>query len=137
MKNLILPLLLSGTALAHTEVVGMTPAAHATVTAPQSVTLTLSEPIDLHFATFKVYPLNAKGDPSVLNRAATTLAQSVLNVKGDEAKRSDRAKSLTGLAAKVSLPLKPNLGAGNYVVMWRILSDDGHVVTGQSVFAIK
>lgn len=138
MKNLILPLLLlSGFASAHTEVTGLSPAPNAVVQAPKTVSLTLSEPVDLHFCTFKVYPLKATGDKLALNRAAADLAKTALNAKGDDAARADTAPKLSGMAAKVSIPLKTNLKAGNYAVMWRILSDDGHVVTGQSVFTVQ
>lgn len=136
-KRLILPLLLAGFAQAHTAVTGITPAAFAVVSAPGSVSLTLNEAVDLHFATVKVYPLPGMGDKLSLNRAAAALAKSALNAKNDAAQRADAGGMLHGTADKITLPLKPNLKAGNYALMWRILSDDGHVVTGQSVFVVK
>lgn len=36
-----------------------------------------------------------------------------------------------------SVPLKSGLAKGAYVFMWRVLSGDGHIVTGQSVFHIR
>lgn len=36
-----------------------------------------------------------------------------------------------------SVPLKSSLAKGAYVFMWRVLSGDGHIVTGQSVFHIR
>ena len=40
------------------------------------------------------------------------------------------------VAARVSVPL-PKLAAGAYVVRWRTLGSDGHVVPGQIRFSIK
>lgn len=136
-KLLLAALLLSATASAHTAVTAVTPAAFATVSAPRAVQLSFSEPIDLHFATVKVYPLKVTGDHPALNRAAETLLKTALGAKDDAAQRADTAPKLSGMGAKLSLPLKPGLKPGNYAVLWRILSDDGHVVTGQSVFSVK
>ncbi len=137
MRTLLAALLLSATASAHTAVTAVTPAAFATVNAPRAVQLSFSEPVDLHFASVKVYALGATGDHAALNRAAETLLKTALGARDDAAQRADTAPRLTGLAARLSLPLRPDLKPGNYAVLWRILSDDGHVVTGQSVFSVK
>ncbi len=137
-RHLLAALLaLSASASAHTAVTGLTPAAFATVSAPKAVQLTFSEPIDLHFATFKVYPFPETGDQLALNRAAADLTKARISVKNDEAVRADTAPKLSGMAARLGLPLKTGLKSGNYAVIWRILSDDGHVVTGQSVFSVR
>ncbi len=141
MNKLIFSILLalSTSAYAHTEVLTILPAQNAVIHTLKAVNLTFSEPIDLHFSTFKVYPLAAKGNKTALNFAAETLSKTALNAKNDTLKRIDIIKTPENMlmAAKVSISLKPNLKVGNYVVMWRILSDDGHVITGQSVFSIK
>ena len=121
---------LTGTAAAHTEITRMVPAASSSVAAPKTVTLDLSEPINLRFSTFKVYALPAGSDPAALSQAK-------LNLKNDGAARADLFPGASGLAARVQLPLKPKLKPGAYVVMWHLLSDDGHPVSGQSVFRIK
>lgn len=135
MKRLLPFLMLLGSASAHTAVTGIQPAAHATVSRPQAAEVRLNEPIPLRFATFKVYPLPA-GDKLSLNRAAKAL-QSRLNVKGDAAARADLWTGGTGEATRVSVPLRSDLKAGAYALLWRFVSGDGHVVTGQSVFHVR
>lgn len=117
-------------ALAHTQVTRQLPPAGSTVTAPAAIRLELSEAINLHFSTFKVYPLPA-------GQSAQGYAAAMLGTNNCDALRADTCPKLDGLAARVSIPLKSNLKAGPYVLMWRILSDDGHVVSGQSSFSIK
>lgn len=126
----LLAALTLGTALAHTGVTSVTPAAKARVAAPQAVTLTFSEPINLRFSTFKVVPLPAGADAA--KAAATALA-----AKNDAATRADTAPTLTGLAARVRLPLRAGLKAGSYLIVWRLLSEDGHPVSGHSLFHVR
>jgi copper resistance protein C len=121
---------LTSTAAAHTEVTHMVPAAGSAVTAPNTVTLDLSEPVSLRFSTFKVYALPAGTNPAAL-------AKVKLDLKNDTAARADTFAGASGLAARVTVPLKSNLKPGAYVVMWHLLSDDGHPVSGQSVFRVK
>ena len=130
-------LMASGLALAHTAVTGVVPAAHASVTSPKSVEIRLNEPIDLHFATFKVYALKAQGEKLALNRAAATLAKTALKARDDASQRADLFTPTTGAASHVVIQLKTKLPAGPYVFMWRVLSADGHIVTGHSVFLIR
>ena len=130
-------LLLSGLARAHTAVTGVVPAAHASVTAPKNVEIKFNEPVDLHFATFKVYALHVQADKLALNRAAATLAKKVLKAKDDARQRADLFVPSSETSNHVVVPLKTNLPNGSYVLMWRVLSADGHIVTGQSVFLIR
>lgn len=129
--------LLTPCAAAHTAVTSTVPASQATITAPRNVEIAFNEAVDLHFATFKVYPLKAQGDKLALNRAAATLAKSALKARNDQAQRADQFTPQYGTTAKVSVPLKSGLAKGPYVFMWRVLSGDGHIVTGQSVFTIR
>ncbi|MCP2014693.1 methionine-rich copper-binding protein CopC [Deinococcus sp. HSC-46F16] len=41
------------------------------------------------------------------------------------------------LAARLTLTLKPGLKPGDYVMAWRLLSEDGHPVSGQRVIELK
>ena len=132
MKTL-LPLfaaLLLGTAAAHTQITHFTPAAGSTVAAPKMVTLTFSEPVNLRFSTFKVYALPAGMDPAAF-------AKTKINLKNDAGARADTYSGPPSMAARLDLPLKTNLKPGAYVVMWHILSDDGHPVSGQSSFSVR
>lgn len=129
----LLPLfaaLLLGTAVAHTQITHFTPAAGSTVTAPKMVTLTFSEPINLRFSTFKIYALPAGTDTAALTRTK-------INLKNDAEARADTYSGSSNMAARLNLPLKANLKPGLYVVMWQILSDDGHPVSGQSSFSVR
>lgn len=119
-----------GAAFAHTQVTAVTPRANARVTAPKTVTLTFDEPINLRFATFKVVPLPAGAD--VEQTAAAALAR-----RDDAALRADTAPALSGMAARVQLPLHAGLKPGAYLIVWRVVSDDGHPVSGHSVFWVQ
>lgn len=139
-RALAFALLLGGPAAAHTAVTGVQPGAHAVISRPEAVVLTFSEPVALRFATFAVYPLPA-GDRASLNRAAARL----LKAPPESATRADTWASgsgatgtrPTGSARRVAVPLKPALAPGAYAVVWRVLSGDGHVVSGQSVFTVR
>ncbi|ACO48072.1 copper resistance protein CopC [Deinococcus deserti] len=122
-------------ASAHTAVTSVTPAANTTVAAPGAVRISFSEPVNLRFSTFKVYPLKATG--TTLTQAAKRLAPVALAARDDASVRADTAPILTGRAARVTLPLKPNLPAGPYLIVWRVLSEDGHPVTGHHHFHVK
>ncbi len=129
----LLPLfaaLLLGTAAAHTQITHLTPAAGSTVAAPKLVTLTFSEPINLRFSIFKVYAL-----PAGMDAAAFTKMK--INLKNDADARADAYTGSPNMAARLDLPLKANLKPGAYVVMWHILSDDGHPIGGQSSFSVR
>ncbi|WP_216317670.1 copper resistance CopC family protein [Deinococcus aestuarii] len=119
-----------GSALAHTEVTSVTPAANARVAAPKTVTLTFSEPIHLRFSTLKVVPLPTGADP-------TQTAAAALTRRDDAPSRADTAPALNGMAARVTLPLRPGLKPGAYLIAWRLLSEDGHPVSGHSVFHVR
>ena len=136
LTKLFLVLALSSSALAHTAVTSIQPGAHQTVTVPKVVSMSFNEAIPLKFATFKVFPLPA-GDKLSLNRAAAALTKTALLDRADADRRADTWAGGSGDATGVRVPLKPDLKAGAYALVWRFLSDDGHVVTGQSVFYVR
>lgn len=127
----LLTLLTLSFASAHTEVTAVTPASGAAVASPASVSLTFSEPVNLHFCTFRVFPL-----PGGASTAAA-VAGAAFAAPAGAAGRVDLTPPMNGLAARVRLPLKPRLKAGWYVVAWKLLSDDGHPVSGHSVFRVR
>ena len=155
-------LLGAGPALAHAELVTMTPAKNSVLTTlPRSVTLTFSEPVEVRFSLFKVYRLEpsptltstsggasggeqtggasselSEGEALRLNGLAGTLVTEVLTTRGDEAARADAGSATTGTAEEVSLNLEGQ-GAGDYVVMWRVLSTDTHTTQGFYVFSYQ
>ncbi|GAA0514469.1 copper resistance CopC family protein [Deinococcus depolymerans] len=117
-------------AAAHTAVSGVTPAPAATVRAPAAVTLTFSEPVELRFSTFRVMAVPA--GVSVPEAARRALAE-----PADSARLASRPGVVTGAAVRLTLPLKASLKAGPFVVAWKILSEDGHPVTGHSTFRVR
>ena len=126
--------LLAGAAFAHSELESTSPGQDAVVTAlPDEVVLSFSEPLELTFSTFKVYPLGAdltETNVQRLNGLARALVNDVLSAQGDEAARADAGAELGGRSAEVRLPLRGDLTPGHYVVMWRGPSADTHTVTG-------
>lgn len=130
-KRIALLLVLGlSSALAHTAVTAVTPAMNATVAPPRRVQLRFSEPIELRFSTFRVMAVPAGMAPQAA--AAAALAE-----KADSAKVVSLPLERAALAAQLGLPLKPGLKAGTYVVAWKILSEDGHPVTGFSTFKVQ
>lgn len=74
MKKL-LPLFILGTsglALAHTEVTSVTLTPAASQTAPRTLLLKFSEPIELRFSTFRVVPLPGGKLPADAAKTALT-----------------------------------------------------------------
>ena len=130
--------LLLGSALAHSELEGAVPAENATVSAPSQVKLSFSEPLQVRFSTFKVYPLSATGSNLKVNGAAGALKTKVFALKNDAAQRADRSVTPGGgNTSTVTLTLKSNLKPGAYVVMWKALSEDTHTSGGYYVFYVK
>ena len=98
-------------ASAHATLIGITPADGAVLTtAPTRVELTFDEAVNPRFATIVV---TGPSGEDVTGGAAV--------VKGSH----------------VSGPLSGGLGSGDYRVAWRVVSDDGHPVSGQSGFRLK
>lgn len=129
---------LIGTAAAHAELETSTPTENSTVAAPREVKLTFGEGVELKFSNFKVYPLATSGDKLKVNAAAGALKTKVMALKTDAAARADLGARGQGATPRVvTLPLKPNLKAGPYVVMWKALSEDSHPVEGYFVFNVK
>ena len=164
LRNLLVCLLLSGAglALAHAELVTATPAPKSVVGAlPQEVTLSFSEPVEARFSLFKVYKLEPRpeglsggegetadatgGAPAELleeealrlNGLAGALFAEVLTARGDEAARADAGAVTADTSKEVTLALKDGLEAGDYVVMWRVLSADTHTTQGFYVFSYR
>ncbi len=97
-------------AAAHAELVTITPEQNARLTmAPTEVVLEFSEPVSESFATVLV---------------TTTGGADV--TRGKPAVVGDR----------ITQALNPSLGAGTYRVAFRVVSSDGHPVTGESGFTL-
>jgi len=104
-------LALAPSASAHATLLKVSPADGATLTtAPRQVDLTFDEPVSSRFATIVVT------GPS-----------------GEDA----TAGPVTVNGVHVSAALANGLASGEYRVAFRVVSDDGHPVTGQSRFTLN
>ncbi len=128
----LLALLLTslGTASAHTEVTVVSPTSASAVSAPRAVQLSFAEPVNLRFATFRVLPMPSGKTPA-------EAAKSALALRPDSLQLMNTGPLPSGMAARLSLPLKPNLKAGPYLIAWAVLSEDGHPVRGHSLFRVR
>ncbi|MBO8142050.1 MAG: copper resistance protein CopC [Firmicutes bacterium] len=124
-------------ALGHASLVSAEPSRGATVTsALEEVVLTFSEPVEARVSIVKVYPL-AAAPAADLAAEAAALVNRVLTKRGDEDARADAGvQAADGPNRTVRIRLKDGLEPGPYVVMWRVLSVDTHVVQGHYVFVL-
>ncbi len=147
MKRILLVfMLLIGftSALAHADLLESEPAAGAVLdAAPEHIVLRFTEPVETMFSVFKIYALDADVDMSAdnaqqrLGGLAGTLVNDVLELGEDDEARVDQGSDpVTGTASELRLLLPEELGAGHYVVMWRVLSVDTHVTQGFFVFTV-
>jgi copper transport protein len=103
-------LVLPGAALAHAQLVGSTPADRAVLA---------TEPREARFVF----------DDSV------TVASGLRAVRnGDGSVLAGKPRIVGGRTLVV--PLQRNLGNGDYTVLWRVVSDDGHEISGVIAFAV-
>ncbi|MFL9684659.1 copper resistance protein CopC [Streptomyces sp. KL110A] len=117
-RSLLLPLALGGLlavsappAAAHTELNGSDPANDAVLDAvPRTVTLTFSDPMSQAYAQLAV-------------------------TGPDGAALGDGAPAVAG--REVTLSLKEARTAGRYTVGYRVVSADGHPVSGISAFTVR
>lgn len=119
-----------GTAAAHTEVTVVSPTPTLPVSAPKAVLLRFAEPVNLRFASFRVLPMPSGKTPAEAAKLALAL-------KPNSPQLVNLGPVPGGMASKLSLPLKTNLKAGPYLIAWAVLSDDGHPVSGQSLFRVR
>src|ERR1700738_5589657 len=98
----------SALALAHTHLVKADPADGSTVTvAPPKFVLTFAEPARL----------------------------TALSLQKDAEPAKKIGPLPTAPAAEISIPA-PQLAAGKYVLSWRAVTDDGHVMPGKLTFTV-
>jgi copper transport protein len=109
---ILLALALPAAASAHARLVGSKPADGAVLaTAPGDVRLLFDD---------EVRP--AGGDLAVDSRGRSVLA--------------GQAHSLPGNDRALVIPLRPGLPRGSYSVRWRVVSNDGHLISGVLAFAV-
>lgn len=99
-------------AQAHAHLVSATPAADADVAAPKSLRLTFSEKLEPKFSSVDL--MKADGKPVAV-------------------KPSVAAKDRKTITAALVAPLAP----GSYMVMWHVVSADGHRMKGDYSFTVR
>lgn len=100
----------TGPAQAHSSLIGSTPASDATLAgAPDSIELQFNQSINTAFAT-------------------------VTLTDRDGVQRGDSEAMVDG--ARVRLAIPEPLAAGSYTVAYRVISADGHPITGSYGFAV-
>lgn len=126
------------TAEAHAHLRVASPAQGAVITQlPEQVELLFSEAVEVGFSTFKIYPLPPVEENVDIRDAARALVSQVLSARNDEGERADAGLVTTSRSETVVIRLKENLDPGTYVVMWRALSADTHVVEGFYTFTYR
>ena len=105
-------LLLASQAQAHAHLVKASPGLNAAVGAPQTVLLEFSEKLEPKFSAIALKTSNGDG---------VDVASAV------------NAKDHKAISATPKAPLKP----GAYMVMYRVVSADGHATKGDYTFTVK
>jgi len=101
--------LASGTALAHTELSATVPNDGAMIAeAPENLELTFSEPVRL----------------------------TALSIQKDGEEKQSLGPLPSETTEKFSVALPAMIDDGHYVVAWRALSEDTHVMNGEFMFAV-
>jgi hypothetical protein len=101
-----------GQAWAHARPVQQTPAPDTTVSAPSTVSIVYTEPVEA--------------------------ALSHLNVLDAQGKQVNTAKAHVADSGHKSLEVAvPKLAPGQYKVQWAVVADDGHRTHGDYTFTVK
>lgn len=105
-------LFLASDAAAHAKLVSSTPAANATVAAPQAITLTFNERLTSAASGFDLEMVGHKMKVAV----KTTVSKDGLSITGAP---------------------QGKLMAGAYKITWRAAGADGHPMTGDILFKVN
>lgn len=135
-----------GAAKAHAHLAASTPAQDGMVSvadAPNAVMLEFTEGVELAFSTFKLVRVEHELDVGADNyamRLSALVAQRVsplLDARGVvEGQVLFEMEPPSGQAAELELLLLEPLRPGSYLLVWRALSADSHVVEGYLVFTV-
>lgn len=137
---LLMVVLMSGLALAHSQLKSSSPKDGSTVKiAPKTVNLEFNEGIEMGFSTIRVIQLPIAAtvqDHHQADEAAEKFLPKIKSVELEKIRVDTGMTPKTGQSNKVSLGLKP-LKAGWYGVIWRALGTDTHPVSGVMTFRVK
>ena len=122
---LLIFLLIPSIAFAHSPLSSISPAADAVLdTAPTVIEMTFKSPAKL--IKLELFKVNAEAKDSLFSSLFG-------NDSGDEVSLESDALLQESATHTIILPL---LEAGVYKINWRALSEDGHIMKGESVFQI-
>ena len=122
---LLIFLLIPSIAFAHSPLSSISPAADAVLdTAPTVIEMTFKSPAKL--IKLELFKVNDEAKDSLLSSLFG-------NDNGDEVNLESDALMQESATHTIKLPL---LKAGVYKINWRALSEDGHVIKGESAFQI-
>lgn len=122
---LLIFLLIPSIAFAHSPLSSISPAADAVLdTAPTVIEMTFKSPAKL--IKLELFKVNAEAKDSLFSGLFG-------NDSGDEVSLEPDALLQESATHTIILPL---LEAGVYKINWRALSEDGHVIKGESAFQI-
>lgn len=122
---LLIFLLIPSIAFAHSPLSSISPAADAVLdTAPTVIEMTFKSPAKL--IKLELFKVNAEAKDSLFSSLFG-------NDSGDEVSLESDALLQESATHTIILPL---LEAGVYKINWRALSEDGHVIKGESAFQI-
>ena len=122
---LLIFLLIPSIAFAHSPLSSISPAADAVLdTAPTVIEMTFKSPVKL--IKLELFKVNAEEKDSLLSSLFG-------NDGGDKVSLESDALLQESATHTIILPL---LEAGVYKINWRALSEDGHIMKGESVFQI-
>lgn len=141
---LVLIAIVAQTAFAHAYLDSSVPAADAATADPvEVVELHFSEGVEVVFSTFKVYRIDAEVDLTADNAAARLNALASVLISRYNGSQQDGDGKVevvvgqpSGDKARLELRFEQPLAPGHYVVMWRLLSVDTHVVDGHLIFTV-
>lgn len=135
-----------GVAQAHAHLSASTPAQDGVVAAaevPGSITLEFTEGVELAFSTFKLvrveHELEVATDTYAmrLNALVAPLVAPLLDARGVvEGQLVFTMEPASGQADRFELLTLEPLTPGSYLLAWRALSADSHVVEGYLVFTV-
>src|SRR5690606_9955338 len=133
-----------GLAGAHASLESSDPANGAVLdAAPSQVTMSFSENVEVGFSVFAVHRLDVQLDvddgnfQQRLSGLAAPLVSGWLDAtKPGETVVPTRVEPDAGAASAVELRFAEELGAGHYVVTWRLMPADIHPVRGFHTFSL-
>lgn len=129
-------------ALSHASITKISPKRNIVITKPlKSIEIEFNEKINLRFSKVEVHffsefkknlnsPLKINREAAKFSKIALSSKKSLASIPIPKQLRGEKVQEL-------SISLKNNLKSGHYIIIWQIMSADGHPIKGFSPFQIK